>query len=106
MFYLILIIFICGYLAIAFEHPLKVDKAATALIIGVLTWTVYILNVESILNLGYSPSWSEFGNQVKNILDHIKPSLSETQCWIQVGLTKSVFLIHPISLLLRNLSII
>jgi len=84
MFYLILIIFVLGYLAIALEHPLKVDKAATALIIGVLTWTVYILNVENILNLGFSPSWAEFGNQVKNIIDHIKPALPETQ-WLDSG---------------------
>lgn len=38
----LIIIFIAGYLAIAFEHPLKVNKAATALITGVLCWTVYI----------------------------------------------------------------
>ncbi|MDP3643629.1 MAG: sodium:proton antiporter NhaD [Bacteroidota bacterium] len=81
MFYIILLIFVLGYAAIALEHPLKIDKAASALIIGVLTWTVYILNVDSILNLGYSPSWAEFGNEVKNILDHIKPALSETQ-WL------------------------
>jgi len=40
---LILIIFIAGYAAIAFEHPLKVNKAASALITGVLCWTIYIL---------------------------------------------------------------
>ncbi len=79
MFYIILLIFIFGYVAIALEHPLKLDKAATALIIGVLTWTVYILNAENILNLGFSPSWSEFGNQVKIITDHIKPALTESQ---------------------------
>ena len=79
MFYIILLIFIFGYIAIALEHPLKLDKAATALIIGVLTWTVYILNAENILNLGYSPSWSEFGNQVKIITDYIKPTLTESQ---------------------------
>lgn len=38
---LILSIFIVGYLAIAFEHPLKVDKAAAALLTGVGTWTVF-----------------------------------------------------------------
>jgi len=84
MFYIILFIFVLGYVAIALEHPLKIDKAATALIIGVLTWTVYILNVENILNLGYSPSWVEFGNQVKNIIEHVKPALSETQ-WLDSG---------------------
>lgn len=40
---IILIIFIVGYLAIAFEHNLHVNKAASALITGVLCWTVYIM---------------------------------------------------------------
>ncbi len=84
MFYLILFIFVLGYLAIALEHPLKIDKTASALIVGVLTWTVYILNVDNILSMGFSPSWEEFGNQVKNIIDHIKPVLSETQ-WLESG---------------------
>ena len=35
---LMIIIFVLGYAAIAFEHPLKVDKAASALIIGGLGW--------------------------------------------------------------------
>jgi Na+/H+ antiporter NhaD/arsenite permease-like protein len=42
----ILIIFVLGYVAIALEHPLKVNKAATALLIGVLTWTLHILAQE------------------------------------------------------------
>jgi Na+/H+ antiporter NhaD/arsenite permease-like protein len=40
---LILIIFILGYIAIAAEHFIKINKAATALVTGVLCWTVYIL---------------------------------------------------------------
>jgi len=40
---IILFIFIAGYAAIAFEHQLMVNKAASALITGVLCWTVYIL---------------------------------------------------------------
>lgn len=44
---LIIIVFILGYLAIAFEHPLKLNKAASALITGVLCWTIYILQNES-----------------------------------------------------------
>jgi Na+/H+ antiporter NhaD/arsenite permease-like protein len=84
MFYFILLIFIFGYVVIVLEHPLKIDKAATALIVGVLTWTVYILSAENILSLGLSPSWGEFGNQVKNVIDHIKPSLSESQ-WLNSG---------------------
>lgn len=84
MFYLILLIFVLGYMAIALEHPLKIDKTASALMIGVLTWTVYILNVDSILSLGYSPGWAELGNQVQNIVTHIKPALSDSQ-WLASG---------------------
>ena len=40
----IVVTFIIGYLAIAFEHPLKINKAATALLTGILCWTIYILN--------------------------------------------------------------
>ena len=36
-----------GYIAIAFEHPLKLNKAASALITGVLCWTIYILQSDS-----------------------------------------------------------
>ena len=40
---LLIFIFIAGYLAIASEHVIKINKAATALLTGVLCWTVYIL---------------------------------------------------------------
>lgn len=44
--FIILAVFILGYIAIAFEHPLKLNKAASALITGVLCWTIYILQSE------------------------------------------------------------
>ena len=40
---LIIFIFVLGYIAIAFEHAIKINKAAIALVTGVLCWTVYIL---------------------------------------------------------------
>ena len=43
MLTLMIVIFVLGYLAIALEHPLKIDKAGTALITGVLVWTFYVL---------------------------------------------------------------
>lgn len=39
----ITLIFILGYAGIAFEHNIRINKAATALVTGVLCWTVYIL---------------------------------------------------------------
>src|SRR5688572_10002845 len=39
----ILLVFILGYLAITFEQPLRFTKSASALLTGVLCWTIYIL---------------------------------------------------------------
>jgi len=49
MFILMVVVFVLGYIAIALEHPLKVDKAASALLIGVLTWVVFILGADQIV---------------------------------------------------------
>ncbi len=40
---LIMIIFVAGYACIAFEELIHINKAALALITGVLCWTVYVL---------------------------------------------------------------
>jgi Na+/H+ antiporter NhaD/arsenite permease-like protein len=40
---LIIIVFVIGYIAIAFENRLKLNKAAAALITGVLCWTIYMV---------------------------------------------------------------
>ncbi|MGD1890114.1 MAG: SLC13 family permease, partial [Cyclobacteriaceae bacterium] len=40
-----IIIFLVGYLVITLEHSLHINKAATALLAGVLCWTVYVLQV-------------------------------------------------------------
>jgi len=36
-------VFVIGYLAIALEHPIKINKTASALLTGVLCWTIYAL---------------------------------------------------------------
>jgi len=36
--------FVIGYLLIALEHPVKINKTASALITGVLCWTIYALS--------------------------------------------------------------
>lgn len=40
---LLIIIFVLGYLFIAFEHSFKINKAATALLTAALCWSVYAL---------------------------------------------------------------
>ena len=42
-FGLMIIIFIVGYAMIALEHPLKINKSATALLLAAVIWAVYAL---------------------------------------------------------------
>lgn len=44
---LIVVVFILGYTLIALEHSLKIDKAAAALVTGVLCWLVLLFGIES-----------------------------------------------------------
>lgn len=44
MLVLFVAIFVVGYACIALEHPLKVNKTASALLLGVVLWTVYALS--------------------------------------------------------------
>ncbi len=52
-----IILFLLGYTCIAMEHSINVNKAASALLLCALLWTVYILNINSDI-LGLSPSTS------------------------------------------------
>lgn len=46
---LIIVVFVLGYAAIALEHTIKLDKAASALITGVLCWAIFVLGATEIL---------------------------------------------------------
>ena len=41
----ILIVFLVGYLCIALEHPLRINKAGTALLTGTILWVLYTFSV-------------------------------------------------------------
>jgi Na+/H+ antiporter NhaD/arsenite permease-like protein len=58
---LIAVIFILGYLAIAFEHPIRINKAASALLTGVVCSSVYALS----------------GNQKELVSENLSHHLSE-----------------------------
>jgi Na+/H+ antiporter NhaD/arsenite permease-like protein len=40
----IIVVFVLGYAAIVFEHSLKINKTASALVTGILCWTIYALS--------------------------------------------------------------
>jgi Na+/H+ antiporter NhaD/arsenite permease-like protein len=54
---LIVIVFIIGYLAIASEHRIHINKAASALFIGVVCWTLYTISVDTITPSNSVPGW-------------------------------------------------
>ena len=51
MFYVMIILFVIGYLCIALEHPLKINKAAFALFLGVSMWVLYVIAGEDIFSV-------------------------------------------------------
>lgn len=62
MYVAMIVVFILGYAAIAFEHQIHIDKAASALITGVLCWTLYVLGAYEIVD------FSSIDNAVLSIL--------------------------------------
>jgi Na+/H+ antiporter NhaD/arsenite permease-like protein len=64
---IILAVFIIGYLGIAFEHTIRINKAASALMIGVLCWTLYIINVNGLLPPAMIPDWFILDAQEKQV---------------------------------------
>ena len=40
---ILLVVFVLGYVAIALEHKIHVDKAASALITGTVCWAIFVL---------------------------------------------------------------
>lgn len=42
-------LFFVGYMMIALEHPIRIDKTATALLLGMLMWILYALGAEYIV---------------------------------------------------------
>lgn len=49
MFLLMILIFVIGYTVIALEHPLKINKTATALLLGVTLWVCAMIGGAGIL---------------------------------------------------------
>jgi Na+/H+ antiporter NhaD/arsenite permease-like protein len=66
MYTLMIIVFLLGYLAIAFEHNIKIDKAASALLTGVLCWSVYVFGVGDILNIDLTQTLDSFKQNTEN----------------------------------------
>ncbi|PVX51987.1 sodium/proton antiporter (NhaD family) [Balneicella halophila] len=83
MISLVVAIFIIGYLCIAFEHPLRLDKTAPALLMAALCWAVYaigfrnsgmpLLDMNTHQELFYDPSigHESFDSFLQVLLHHL-----------------------------------
>ena len=84
MFILMVIVFVLGYTMIALEHPLKIDKAASAILLGVILWVLFVIGRVDILSMVneagefISKSWSHYlhsegheANSPEGMLDFI-----------------------------------
>ena len=94
MFILMFIVFIIGYIFIVFEHKFKINKAASALLLGVISWTVYILGGQEILSLGYSKSWIQFSSNLTGPIDieQIRSFIGENQLAHHLAEISGIFL--------------
>ncbi|HRD52723.1 MAG TPA: sodium:proton antiporter NhaD [Flavobacteriales bacterium] len=50
MFILMAVVFAVGYLAIALEHPIRINKAASAILTGAVVWAILMLGREAIFH--------------------------------------------------------
>jgi len=51
------VVFCLGYLAIATEHNIHIDKTASAILTGVVCWTLYIMNAQALVDVSTIPAW-------------------------------------------------
>jgi len=66
---LLIIFFVIGYLAIALEHPIKIDKAASALVMGGVIWGALALGIDDLVTKEFL---SEFYEKFKTKFNSLK----------------------------------
>ena len=76
----VILVFVVGYLAIALEHPIKINKTASALLTGVLCWTLFVLATPS-ASVTDSNAYSSFNEILKLELGEKFNALSPDQIY-------------------------
>jgi Na+/H+ antiporter NhaD/arsenite permease-like protein len=71
MYIAIFLVFILGYIFIALEHSVKIDKAAIALLTGTLCWILFIIGRDTLL-----PALAD-GNSVDFISENLRDHLGD-----------------------------
>ncbi|MBP5396418.1 MAG: sodium:proton antiporter, partial [Bacteroidales bacterium] len=50
LFYLMIILFVAGYLLIALEHPIKINKSATSLLLACALWVILAIGGKTVIS--------------------------------------------------------
>lgn len=62
MFLYLILLFVIGYIIIALEHPMRIDKSATALLLGMLMWVLYAIGSTIIVPAAHPEELAAFIN--------------------------------------------
>ena len=104
MYELMIIVFIIGYICITIEHQIKIDKAAIALVTGILCWTIYVTGKNDIVSLETIQAYAEkefkntFHDEIietssltnKNTFDIVEHYVTEVQLFEILGEISSI----------------
>ena len=89
MLTLIIAIFIIGYLMIALEHPVEINKAASALFTGTILWVLHIMNAPDFESLVSSDGFKSFVQDPHaaglSLLEQCQQYIVEHQILISIG---------------------
>ena len=69
MLTVMIFVFLIGYLCIALEHPLKVNKAGTALLTGTILWVLYTFAAPDLIPTASAGEFKEFLDAYPAIAD-------------------------------------
>lgn len=85
MLAVIILVFIAGYLAIALEHRIQINKAASAMFIGVVCWTIYAVNASQMLPVESIPIEFREAAESEGVTDVQRHFLVDHQLLEQTG---------------------
>ena len=77
-----IIVFLIGYLLIALEHPLKINKAGTALLTGTILWVLYTLGAPQFIPTASAEEFKLFLDAFPFMQTSVSVSSSTIRYWI------------------------
>lgn len=87
MLTVVVVTFIIGYLAIVFEHPLKLDKTVPALVMGTLCWAFISLGALPLLDDQMQPILGSYDHALHQTLHHHVGEIAEIVIFLVGAMT-------------------